>query len=124
MRDASVDEFLRRFERASEANDANLKAALYAEVVDRYFLKSHVTREFVYRDVLDWLSRGRLITRFRLTVLSQLGSAEERTLIVRKDAAWLAGGEKKVLSTRSQLVLRREGSAWRIVSERDYKPGS
>lgn len=131
-----MDGFLREFEQASEANDANVKAALYAEVVDRYFLKTHVTREFVYRDLLDWLSRGRLITRFRLTVLSSERSGEDtvqggreeageqRTLLVRKEAAWIAGGEKKTLSTRSQFILRRAGDGWKIVSERDYRPES
>ena len=123
VREASVGRFLREFERASEANDANVKAALYAERVDRYFLKTDVTREFVYRDVLDWLSRGRLITRFRLTVLGEEGSGEERRLLVRKQASWIAGSERKELVTRSQLVLRRVGEGWRIVGERDYKPG-
>ncbi len=122
-RDTSVDRFLREFEVASEANDANAKAALYAEEVDRYFLRTHVTRDFVYRDVLDWLVRGRLITRFRLTVLSAEERGGERTLLVRKDASWIAGQEKRVLSTRSQLVLKRYGDGWQIVSERDYKPG-
>jgi ketosteroid isomerase-like protein len=123
VRDGTVERFLREFERASEANDANVKAALYADEVDRYFLRTHVTREFVYRDVLDWLSRGRLITRFRLTVLSEEGSGAERTLVVRKEASWIAGGERKDLVVRSQLVLRRMGEVWRIVGERDYKPG-
>ncbi len=124
--EASVDGFLREFERASEANDADGKAALYADVVDRYFLRTHVTREFVYRDVLAWLSGGRLITRFRLTVLSARGGqgadgVEERTLEVRKEASWIAGNERRELVTRSQLVLRRVGEGWKIVGERDYK---
>ncbi len=121
-REPSVEAFLREFERASELNDANVKAALYGEVVDRYFLRTHVTREFVYRDVLDWLSRGRLITRFRLTVLGEDGEGDQRTLLVRKDAEWLEGGAKREFMGRSQLVLRRVGGAWRIVGERDYKP--
>lgn len=120
-RDASVEAFLREFERASELNDANVKSALYAEAVDRYFLRTHVTREFVYKDVLDWLSRGRLITRFRLTVLGEEGGGDERTLLVRKDAEWLEGGAKREFMGRSQLVLRRVSGVWRIVGERDYK---
>ena len=120
-RDESVERFLRQFERASEANDANAKAALYAEKIDRYFLKTDVTRAFVYQDVLGWLSRGRLIQRFRLTVLSEVGAGSERTLMVRKDAAWMEGGERRELVVRSQLVLRRFGEVWRIVGERDYK---
>ena len=124
-RDESVERFLRQFERASEANDANAKAALYAEKVDRYFLRTDVTREFVYRDVLGWLSRGRLIQRFRLTVLSEEGAGSgagtERTLMVRKEASWTEGGERRELVVRSQLVLRRFGEGWRIVVERDFK---
>lgn len=104
------------------ANDANLKSELYAQLVDRYFLKTHVTREFVYRDLLDWLSRGRLITSFRLTVLSTEGGGDERTLLVRKEASWIDGGSMRVLTTRSQFILRKIGSEWKIVSERDYKP--
>jgi len=121
--DASVEGFLRKFERASIGNDANVKAELYAEQMDRYFLKTHVTREFVYRDLLDWLSRGRLITSFRLTVLSSEGDENERTLLVRKEAAWMDGGAMRTLATRSQFILRKVGSEWKIVSERDYKPG-
>lgn len=122
-RDESVDGFLRRFERASVGNDATVKADLYAEQMDRYFLKTHVTREFVYRDLLDWLSRGRLITSFRLTVLSDAGTGGgERTLVVRKEASWMDGGAMRVLVTRSQFILRRFGGEWKIVSERDYKP--
>lgn len=121
--DTSVDGFLRRFERASVGNDANVKAELYAEQMDRYFLKTHVTREFVYRDLLNWLSRGRLITSFRLTVLSNEGGDDERTLVVRKEASWIDGGAVRVLVTRSQFILRRVGGEWKIVSERDYKPG-
>ena len=117
---ASVEQFLRRFEQASEANDADRKSELYAEVVDRYFLRTHVTREFVYNDVLDWLRAGRLITRFRLTVLSVSGTGEERTLLVRKEASWIAGSDRKELVVRSQLVLRRAGAGWLIVGERDF----
>ena len=120
--DASADRLLRQFEKASVADDANLKSELYAQLVDRYFLKTHVTREFVYRDLLDWLSRGRLITSFRLTVLSTEGRGDERTLLVRKEASWIDGGSMRVLTTRSQFILRKIGSEWKIVSERDYKP--
>ncbi len=129
--DASVDRFLRSFERAAVANDADQRSELYAESIDRYFLKTNVTREFVYRDLLDWLSRGRLITGFRLTVLSSeggggqtgaQGNLQDRTLVVRKEASWIDGGSMRVLVTRSQFILRRIGSDWKIVSERDYKP--
>ena len=121
--DASVEGFLRKFERASVANDANVKAELYAEQMDRYFLKTHVTREFVYRDLLDWLSQGRLITSFRMTVLSSEGDENERTLLVRKEASWIDKGAMRTLVTRSQFILRKVASDWKIVSERDYKPG-
>lgn len=121
--DAVVERFLREFVAASEANDADRKAAFYAEAMDRYFLKTHVTREFVYRDVLDWLSKGRRITRFRLTLLSAAGAGEERTLMVLKEAEWIKGGEKLALANRSQFVLRRIGGVWLIVSERDFRPG-
>ncbi len=122
--DAVVERFLREFVAASEANDADRKAALYAEAMDRYFLKTHVTREFVYRDVLDWLSKGRRITRFRLTLLSAAGTGDERTLVVLKEAEWMKGEERLALANRSQFVLRRVGEgAWLIVSERDFRPG-
>ncbi len=125
--DVVVERFLREFVAASEANDADRKAALYAEQMDRYFLKLHVTREFVYRDVLDWLSKGRRITRFRLTLLSVAGAGagagEERTLMVLKEAEWIKGGEKLALANRSQFVLRRVKGVWLIVSERDFRPG-
>ncbi len=114
--------FLRDFVGAAEANDADRKAALYAAEVDRYFLKTHVTRDFVYRDVLDWLSKGRRISRFRMTLQSISGTGDERTLTVRKQAEWMNGGETRVLSNRSQFVLRRIGGEWKIISERDFNP--
>ncbi len=67
------------------------------------------------------LAQGRLITRFRLTVLREEGTGAERTLLVRKEADWLAGAERRTMVVRSQLVLRRAGAGWEIVGERDYK---
>ncbi len=120
--DPVATRFLRDFVDAAEANDADRKAALYAGEVDRYFLKAHVTREFVYRDVLDWLSKGRRISRFRMTLQSVSGTGDERTLVVQKQAEWMNGAEARVLANRSQFVLRRIGGEWKIVSERDFNP--
>lgn len=114
---------LTRWASAEESNDPAQQAECYAQHIDRFFLAENVSNGFVLQYMTGWLQthRRRVLT-FRLTITSiqnELDGTVKVELIKHVVTQDDQGTSERF--TRSVLHLEREGGAWKISSERDFK---
>ena len=106
------------------STDAERQASFYAGHLDRYFLKTDVSHDFVLRDKADFLRRGKRVEMFDLenvAVKDRTDSAARIRLVkhyVVQDGRSGPVAEKLV---RSELSLEKIQGLWEITGERDFK---
>ncbi len=117
-----ISTVLGQWTQAMLSNDPNREAACYAPQLDRYFLRSGVTQDYVRQYLLAFHARGSTFTQFGLSNLLTSpqpdGSVE---VSFNKDVALATPTGPKHESTHSRLRLKRIDDAWRITSERDFR---
>lgn len=120
--DEQIGLVLRRWQEAQLSNDAGLVAESYAPMVDRYFLKSHVNREFVRANLLVQQARGISLRNYQLRHVV-IGHVDEDDVEVHFSASFTVDspGGVRTGDARTELKLHREEGDWKIVYERDYR---
>ena len=107
-----------------KSTDAAQQASFYAGHLDRYFLKTDVSHDFVLRDKAEFLRRGKRVELFDLenvAVTDQTSSAARIRLV--KHYVVQAGPSQQPSEklVRSELSLRKIDGLWEITGERDFK---
>ncbi len=121
--DSSISNALSAWARAEESNDPATLADCYAAEMDRYFLRRHVSREYV-RDYLTNLFRRdsrRVVTFVPKVVAFEDQSPDEVKVRLMKDVLTTDQQGTVEHLIRSVLYLKKEGSQWKIFSEQDLK---
>lgn len=114
---------LRRWQEALLSNDAKQIAPSYAEEVDRYFLRTHVDREFVYRYMAKQEDRGSWLLAYDLRdVQVEHAGADLAEVRFAAEFTVSTGKGERSGSARTELKMRREDGDWKIYSERDFRP--
>lgn len=122
--DAALGDRLEQWAASMRSTDATQQASFYAGHLDRYFLKTDVSHDFVLRDKADFLRRGKRVELFDLenvAIKDQTDSAARIRLV--KHYVVLAGraGPASEKMVRSELNLRKIDGTWEITGERDFK---
>lgn len=122
--DAALGDRLEQWAASMRSTDATQQASFYAGHLDRYFLKTDVSHDFVLRDKEDFLRRGKRVELFDLenvAVKDRTDSAARIRLV--KHYVVLAGraGPASEKMVRSELSLRKIDGTWEITGERDFK---
>ena len=95
----------------------------YADVLERYFTKRNVTRQFVYQDKEQFLSTYRSVVTYRIRNLEVLPVSADVAFAVF-DKAWdfrTADNRRFAGEDRQRLKLRLFGERWKIVSEEELR---
>ncbi len=121
---AALGNRLEQWAASMRSTDATQQASFYAGHLDRYFLKTDVSHDFVLRDKADFLRRGKRVERFDLedvAVQDQTDSAARIRLV--KHYVVQAGPAQPAAErlVRSELSLRKIDGTWEITGERDFK---
>jgi ketosteroid isomerase-like protein len=106
---------------ASRARDAATQASFYAPQVERFFNARNVSQDWVRRYRQDAYKRIGAVRKFEIyNVRVDVKSA--RTAEATFDKTWDFSGRNRFSgNVRSQLMFRKIGNDWRIVSERDLR---
>jgi hypothetical protein len=118
----AITSLVTRYASAMLANDPQAEARVYAEHVDKYYLRSDVDNEFVRDDKQAFLDHGNRITSLRLADLA----VEDQTPITAsvrytREVSWVNGSTSTHKNIRSLLHLRRFDEGWKIVYEQDFR---
>ncbi len=116
-----INTALRQWTQAMLSNDPNREAACYAPELDRYFLRSGVTQDFVRQYLTAFHNGGSTFTAFNISDIQARpepdGSAEVR---FNKEVELATPSGPKHQALHSTLHLKRINGAWKITSERDF----
>ena len=120
--DEEIGLVLRRWQEAQLSNDAGQVALSYAPMVDRYFLRSHVNREFVRANLLVQQARGISLRSYTLRHI-EIGQVSGEDVEVHFLASFTVDSPEgeRTGDARTELKLHREEGDWKIVYERDYR---
>ncbi len=123
LSESGIRETLHRWAQSMTLNDPRAEAAEYAPRMDRYFLRTNVSRDFVEADKAAYLRKGNRTASFEVKDL-EIENQTDTTANVRlvKDVTWsqsTTGATHKLI--RSQLWLRRTEDGWKITGERDFR---
>ncbi len=114
---------LHRWQEALLSNDARRIVPSYAPQLDRYFLQTHVTRDYVQRYMAREEDRGSWLLDYDLRDVNIAHDGPD-TAEVRFDAKFTVSAARGERSgrARTELKMRREDGDWKIYSERDFRP--
>ena len=120
--DREVGLALRRWRTALLTNDSAQIAPSYAVHVNRFFLKTQVSRTFV-RDYMERdEERGTRLTKYNLQDLAiRHVKPDEVEITFHADFAVSTPKTDRVGSARTTLMMRMEEGDWKIFYERDFK---
>ena len=117
-----VNAALGQWTQAMLSNDPDREAASYAPHLDRYFLQSDVSRDFVRHYLTQVRDGGTTFTQYDisnlLTIPEPDGSVQAR---FNKEATFATPTGPKHQTTHSVLTLRPIDGTWKITSERDFR---
>ena len=120
--DKEVSLALGRWQKAMLTNDSAEIAPSYAPHVNRFFLKTQVSRDFV-RDYLERdEERGTRLTRYDLEdVTMRHLKPDEVEVDYRANFAVSTPDKDRTGDAHTTLILKRLEGDWKIVYERDFK---
>lgn len=120
--DGEVGLALRRWRTALLTNDSAQIAPSYAVHVNRFFLKTQVSRTFV-RDYMERdEEQGTRLTKYNLQDLAiRHVKPDEVEITFHADFAVSTPKTDRVGSARTTLMMRMEEGDWKIFYERDFK---
>ncbi len=122
--DAALGDRLEQWAASMRSTDATQQASFYAGHLDRYFLKTDVSHDFVLRDKAEFLRRGKRVEQFDLenvAVKDRTDSAARIRLVKHYVVLASRTGPASEKLVRSELSLRKIDGAWEITGERDFK---
>ena len=120
--DKEIGLALQRWQNALLTNDSAQIAPSYAAHVNRYFLRTQVSRSYV-RDYMERdEERGTRLTKYELHDMSiDHVKRDEVEVHFVANFAVSTPTDDKIGQTRTLLMLRREDGDWKIFYERDLK---
>lgn len=122
--DGALGDRLEQWAASMRSTDAAQQASFYAGHLDRYFLKTDVSHDFVLRDKADFLRRGKRVESFDLenvAVADRTDSAARIRLVKHYVVLASRAGPASEKMVRSELSLRKIDGTWEITGERDFK---
>ncbi len=119
--DKQIGLVLRRWQTALLSNDAAQVAPSYATSVERYFLRTDVSRAYVRDYMQAEEERGTTLMTYDLrdTTIDHVSADEVEVRFVANFSVNAPKG-MKTGSARTLLKLRREDGDWKIFFERDF----
>ena len=122
--DAALGDRLEQWAASMRSTNPVQQASFYAGHLDRYFLKTDVSHDFVLRDKEEFLRRGKRVERFDLQDVAleeQTDFAAKIRLVKHYVVLAARAGPASEKLVRSELNLRKVDGAWEITGERDFK---
>jgi hypothetical protein len=113
--------FLDRWRNTMVAGDAAGQADLYANLVDRFYTRSNVSRAEVRREKEQLLAKYPQFHRFKISDV-RLETLESDRAVVTLHKEWDARGRGRFAGAeRQRLTLSKESGSWRIVGEEETR---
>jgi hypothetical protein len=119
--DVQIRNFLENWAEAAKAGDIERAASMYAERVSTFFTKRNVTRADVHKERNLNLARYGRMSLYRISDI-QISPISTNQVSVTFRKMWQSSGPRVTSGEeKEQLILERDASAWRIVSEKEIK---
>ncbi len=120
--DAGIQALLDEWVNTTRHKDLNGQVACYAPVVDTYYAQKHVSHRQLSNEKQRQFRAITTVKKFDVSNV-QTTQLSPNSAVILLDKNWDFGEGTKddSGSERIQLTLRKNGSSWKIVSERQLK---